>query len=135
MYTTTLNLHIYYVCRHVQASYLSLNSVAYLFSLSLLCFVAVSKDSTDFHEVSLHSYGDERSTAQALQDAFEQATSLTNGRRASEEILHVTSNESQIPLSGSSLGMDELAVNPGLSILQDSALGMHSQGIYSSYMR
>lgn len=96
--------------------------------------MAVSKDRTDFQEVALHSEGDEINTAQALQDAFEQATSLTNSRRASEDVRRPPANEARSPLDGLHPAMDPHPLgkqsDPGLSILQDSVLGLHPRGTY-----
>ena len=103
--------------------------------------VAVSKDRTDFHEVSLHSSGgDEGHTEQALQDAFEQATSI-NGGRINEGVPrpHTTMPLPQPP----PVMTPQPPVDPpppvnepqgshdescGLSIVQDSVLGMHPGG-------
>ena len=91
-------------------------------------YVVVAKDRTDFFEVALGSGGDDQSTAQALQDAFEQATHLKNDRKDSATSRPPAEVDPQVtkPVE---VRRQNRNVDPGMSVLQDSVLGMHPQGI------
>jgi len=88
----------------------------------------VAKDRTDFFEVALGRGGEEdQSTAQALREAFVEATHLKDERRAEVVGEPVVSKDAE----GRRNQFGRLHkgnVDPGMSVLQDSVLGMHPQG-------
>ncbi len=90
----------------------------------------VAKDRTDFFEVALGRGGDDQNTAQALGDAFEQATNFRSRQ--------LTDTQAQGEATASSLDAQERRnqfgsvhnrnENPGMSVLQDSVLGLRPEG-------
>ena len=95
----------------------------------------MSKDKTEFVEIALNYDGDEQSTEQALQDAFEQATALnTNGRRIEDVSSHPLpappSNQPNPPPAEHYVNNFEppTADDLGMSVVQDSVLGMRPDG-------
>lgn len=90
--------------------------------------ISVAKDRTDFFEVALSMKRHDLNLAKELNDAFEQATHLKNERRYSN-----SSRPPSVAESEDSSATDDQRpaqnVDPGMSVLQGSVLGMHPDGI------
>ena len=92
----------------------------------LILFIAL-KDNTEFHEVSLANNGDERDVAQALHDAFEEATA-PNSRSRTGRLPHPSIEEPNPQAEEPPPPEPSPHVDPGMSVLQDSVLGLKPNG-------
>ena len=99
-------------------------------SVDIVDVAVVAKDRTDFFEVALGKGGeDDQSTAQALGEAFVEATHLKDERRIEGGAEPVISGQNNAEERRNQYGrLHKRNVDPGMSVLQDSVLGMQANG-------